>query len=75
MIAEPSISARHPEPDSHFRARFLLFIYLFFFFFFFFFLLIFCYITFSQIRMGSTEVRVGSAIFGDRDYSSKPAPA
>lgn len=27
----------------------------------------------EAIRMGSTSVRIGSSIFGTRDYNSKPA--
>lgn len=30
--------------------------------------------SFPQIEVGSTNIRVGSTIFGERDYSKKPAP-
>ena len=29
---------------------------------------------FPQIEVGSTNVRIGSTIFGERDYSKKAAP-
>lgn len=29
--------------------------------------------SFPQIEVGSTNVRIGSTIFGERDYSKKPA--
>lgn len=35
--------------------------------------LAFVLFSFPQIEVGSTNVRVGSTIFGERDYSKKPA--